>query len=151
MLQRLRGYHWWNEWGEFQEYQTQLIDSVKEDIKRLHDRVGFIAGCSKRFLARRDSDIQFKTSEAYHVSQMHDYIPPCQIEHQLLTYTKRVEDVLGKGWEFYAEGQIFQSENASFHKKLDTRPVYDAWLHDINRRHMGVNGRLSLFVVGVFN
>ena len=56
MLQRLRGYHWWNEWGEFQEYQTQLIDSVKEDIKRLHDRVGFIAGC-KRLPARRDSGV----------------------------------------------------------------------------------------------
>jgi hypothetical protein len=65
---------------------------------------------------------------------------------------KRVEDVLGKGWELYAEGQKFQSENASFHKKLDTKPVYDAsLLHDINRRDMGVNGRSSLFVVGVFN
>ena len=25
--------------GAIQEYQTQLIDSVKEDIKRLHDKV----------------------------------------------------------------------------------------------------------------
>jgi dynein heavy chain 1 len=31
-------------------------------------------------------------------------------------------------------------------KKLDTRPVYDAWLHDINRRDMGVNGRLFKIV-----
>jgi dynein heavy chain 1 len=25
--------------GAIQEYQTQLIDTVKEDIKRLHDKV----------------------------------------------------------------------------------------------------------------
>jgi dynein heavy chain 1 len=65
-----------------------------------------------------------------------------QIERQLLTYMKRVEDVLGKGWELYAEGQKLQSESSAFRKKLDTRPVYDAWLHDINRRNMGVDGRL---------
>ncbi|KAH8120488.1 cytoplasmic dynein heavy chain 1 [Phellopilus nigrolimitatus] len=100
--------------GAIQEYQTQLIDSVKEDIKRLHDKF----------------KTQYRFSEAYHMSQMRD-LPPIagaiiwarQIERQLLTYMKRVEDVFGKG-------------------NLDTRPVYDAWLHDINRRDMGVNGRL---------
>ena len=65
-----------------------------------------------------------------------------QIERQLLTYMKRVEDVLGKGWELYAEGQKLQSESTAFRKKLDTRPVFEAWLHDINRRDMAVNGRL---------
>ncbi|EPQ61281.1 dynein heavy chain protein 2 [Gloeophyllum trabeum ATCC 11539] len=119
--------------GAIQEYQTQLIDSVKEDIKRLHEKF----------------KTQYRFSEAYHMSQMRD-LPPIagaiiwarQIERQLLTYMKRVEDVLGKGWELYAEGQKLQSESAAFRKKLDTRPVYEAWLHDINRRDMGVNGRL---------
>ncbi|KAG6864894.1 hypothetical protein C0991_006509 [Blastosporella zonata] len=119
--------------GAIQEYQTQLIDSVKEDIKHLHDKF----------------KTQYRFSEAYHMSQMRD-LPPIagaiiwarQIERQLLTYMKRVEDVLGKGWELYAEGQKLQSESLAFRKKLDTRPVYDAWLHDINRRNMGVDGRL---------
>ncbi|OSX67981.1 hypothetical protein POSPLADRAFT_1176995 [Postia placenta MAD-698-R-SB12] len=119
--------------GAIQEYQTQLIDSVKEDIKRLHDKF----------------KTQYRFSEAYHMSQMRD-LPPIsgaivwarQIDRQLQAYMKRVEDVLGKGWELYAEGQKLQSESAAFRKKLDTRPVYDAWLHDINRRDMGVNGRL---------
>jgi hypothetical protein len=83
------------------------------------------------------------------MSQMRD-VPPIagaiiwarQIERQLLTYMKRVEDVLGKGWELYAEGQKLQAESAAFRRKLDTRPVFDAWLHDINRRDMGVAGRL---------
>lgn len=83
------------------------------------------------------------------MSQMRD-LPPIagaiiwarQIDRQLLTYMKRVEDVLGKGWELYAEGQRLQGDSAAFRKKLDTRPVFDAWLHDINRRNMGVDGRL---------
>jgi len=92
---------------------------------------------------------QYRYSEAYHMSQMRD-LPPIagaiiwarQIERQLLTYMKRVEDVLGKGWELYAEGQKLQSESAAFRRKLDTRTVFEAWLHDINRRDMGVTGRL---------
>ncbi|KAI0249468.1 cytoplasmic dynein heavy chain 1 [Lactifluus subvellereus] len=119
--------------GAIQEYQTQLIDSVKEDIKRLHDKF----------------KTQYRYSEAYHMSQMRD-LPPIagtiiwarQIERQLLTYMKRVEDVLGKGWELYAEGQKLQAESTAFRRKLDTRSVYEAWLHDINRRDMGVTGRL---------
>jgi hypothetical protein len=38
---------------------------------------------------------------------------------------KRVENVLGLGWEHYAEGQELQSESAAFRKKRDTRPVFD--------------------------
>jgi len=83
------------------------------------------------------------------MSQMRD-LPPIagaiiwarEIERQLSTYMKRVEDVLGKGWELYAEGQKLQTESTAFRRKLDTRPVYEAWVHDINRRDMGINGRL---------
>ncbi|KAF8870591.1 cytoplasmic dynein heavy chain 1 [Gymnopilus junonius] len=119
--------------GAIQEYQTQLIDSVKEDIKHLHEKF----------------KTQYRYSEAYHMAQMRD-LPPIagaiiwarQIERQLQTYMKRVEDVLGKGWEHYAEGQKLQSESTAFRKKLDTRPVFDAWMQDIARRHMSVDGRL---------
>lgn len=83
------------------------------------------------------------------MSQMRD-LPPIagaiiwarEIERQLSTYMKRVEDVLGKDWVLYAEGQKLQTESASFRRKLDTRPLYEGWLHDINRRDMNINGRL---------
>ncbi|KIM83063.1 hypothetical protein PILCRDRAFT_7489 [Piloderma croceum F 1598] len=82
-----------------QEYQTQLDDSVKKkDIKCLHDKF----------------KPQYRFFEAYHM-------PRCAIYHLY----QRVEDVLGKGLELYAEGQKLQSESAAFRKKLDTRPVYD--------------------------
>ncbi|KAJ2820416.1 dynein heavy chain, partial [Coemansia erecta] len=76
--------------GAIQEYQTQLISSVKDDIRRLHDTF-------KR---------HYRRSEAYTMSQLRD-VPPVsgaiiwirQIERQLDMYMRRVEDVLGTGWE----------------------------------------------------
>lgn len=119
--------------GAIQEYQTQLIDKVKDDIKKLHDKF----------------KMQYRHSDAYYMSQLRD-LPPIsgaiiwarQIERQLSTYMKRVEDVLGKGWELYAEGQKLQSESSSFRKKLDTRPIYEAWFTEITRRELAVSGPL---------
>ncbi|KAJ2909005.1 dynein heavy chain, partial [Coemansia aciculifera] len=76
--------------GAIQEYQTQLINSVKDDIRRLHDTF-------KR---------SYRRSEASTMSQLRD-LPPVsgaivwirQIERQLDMYMRRVEDVLGRGWE----------------------------------------------------
>lgn len=66
-----------------------------------------------------------------------------QIERQLLTYMKRVEDVLGRGWESYAEGHKLQVESASFRAKLDTRPLYEAWVAELTKRgNLTINGRL---------
>ncbi|CED84986.1 dynein heavy chain cytosolic [Phaffia rhodozyma] len=119
--------------GAIQEYQTQLIESVKDDIKRLHQKF----------------TTNYRHSEAFYMSQMRD-LPPVagaiiwarQIERQLAAYMQRVEDVLGKGWELYAEGQRLQSESASFRKKLDTNPLYEAWKMDIIARELKINGRL---------
>jgi len=119
--------------GAIQEYQTTLIESVKEDITSLH-------------LKFRSS---YKNSQSYQMSQLRDISPIAgaiiwakQIERQLNTYMKRVEDVLGKGWELYAEGAKLASESTSFKRKLDTRPIYEAWLHEIDRRDMRIEGRL---------
>ncbi|KAJ3101821.1 hypothetical protein HDU97_001047 [Phlyctochytrium planicorne] len=119
--------------GAIQEYQTQLIENVKDDIKKLHDKF----------------KMQYRNSEAYHMSQVRD-LPPVsgaiiwakQIEHQLGLYMKRVEDVLGKGWELYAEGQKLQSESNAFRKKLETRPICDQWLAEITKRDLNVSGRI---------
>ncbi|KAI8447648.1 dynein heavy chain, N-terminal region 1-domain-containing protein [Phakopsora pachyrhizi] len=87
--------------GAIQEYQTQVIDSVKEDIGRPHDKF------------------------SYPMSQLRD-IPSIagaiiwakQIERPLLTYMKRVKDVLGRGWENYAEGSRLATDSNSFFKNL---------------------------------
>ncbi|KAI9017153.1 dynein heavy chain [Gaertneriomyces semiglobifer] len=119
--------------GAIQEYQAQLIESVKEDIRRLQDKFR----------------IQYRNSEAFIFSSARD-VPPVagaitwarQIEHQLGLYMKRVEDVLGTDWGLHAEGQKLQIESSSFKKKLETRPMFDAWVADIMKKDLAVSGRI---------
>jgi dynein heavy chain 1 len=119
--------------GAIQGYQVQLIDSVKEDIKELH----------LKFTS------SYRESEAFHMAQLRD-IPPVagaiiwarQIERQLDADMKRVEDVLGKGWELYAEGEKLEAESTSFRRKLNTQPIYEAWVQDTTRREPKLGGRL---------
>jgi dynein heavy chain 1 len=119
--------------GAIQEYQTQLIESVKEDVKKLQEKFR----------------LQYTSSEAYHMSQVRD-IPPVsgaiswakQIERQLDMYTTHVEDVLGRGWENYAEGQKLSNEFSSFRKKLDTRVIFDKWVNDTLQRGLRIGGNI---------
>lgn len=66
-----------------------------------------------------------------------------QIERQLDTYMKRVEAVLGKGWQFYADGQKLHADSVAFRQKLDTTPIYEAWLSSIAKRNLEVGGFCS--------
>lgn len=119
--------------GAITEYQTQLIDNVKRDISSLHERF----------------KQQYGHSEAHAMAQLRD-LPPVsgaiiwarQIERQLDGYMKRVEDVLGNDWALHSEGQKLQSESNLFRKKLDTRPIFEAWLHDVQRKQVSISGRL---------
>ncbi|KAL7751554.1 dynein heavy chain [Sorochytrium milnesiophthora] len=119
--------------GAIQEYQTQLIESVKDDIRKLQDKF----------------KQQYRLSEAHAMSSARD-IPPItgaiawarQIERQLSLYMRHVEDVLGKGWEMYAEGQRLSADSAVFRKKLDARPIFENWLQDISKRDLSVTGRI---------
>lgn len=119
--------------GAITEYQTQLIDNVKRDISSLHERF----------------KQQYGHSESHAMAQLRD-LPPVsgaiiwarQIERQLDGYMKRVEDVLGHDWALHSEGQKLQSESSLFRKKLDTRPIFEAWLHDVQAKQISISGRL---------
>lgn len=119
--------------GAISEYQTQLIDNVKQDISSLHERF----------------KNQYGHSEAHAMAQLRD-LPPVsgaviwarQIERQLDGYMRKVEDILGKDWNLHTEGQKLQSESNMFRKKLETRPIYEAWLKEVQRRNLSISGRL---------
>ena len=119
--------------GAIAEYQTQLIDNVKQAIHALHERFKH----------------QYGHSEAHAMAQLRD-LPPVsgaiiwarQIERQLDNYMKKVEDVLGADWAMHAEGQRLQNESDLFRKKLDTRPIFEAWLHDVQRKNISISGLL---------
>ncbi|MCJ1472503.1 hypothetical protein MMC13_001151 [Lambiella insularis] len=119
--------------GAISEYQKELIDKVKLDITALHARF----------------KQQYGHSEAHMMAQLRDLpavsgaiIWARQIERQLDGYLKKVEDVLGKDWTLHSEGQKLHVEGANFRKKLDTRPVFESWLHEVNRRRISIAGRL---------
>ncbi|KAF2458872.1 dynein heavy chain [Lineolata rhizophorae] len=115
------------------EYQTQLIDNVKRDISALHERF----------------KQQYGHSEAHAMAQLRD-LPPVsgaiiwarQIERRHDGYMSKVEDILGKDWMLHTEGQKLQNESNMFKKKLDTRPIYQSWLTEVNRRDLSISGRL---------
>ena len=119
--------------GAISEYQLQLIDNVKHDIATLHERF----------------KQQYGNSEAHMMAQIRD-IPSVsgaiiwarQIERQLDGYLRKVEDVLGRDWTLHTEGQKLQTEGANFRKKLDTRPIFESWLHEVTRRKVAIVGRL---------
>ncbi|UPX18708.1 dynein heavy chain [Ascochyta rabiei] len=121
--------------GAISEYQTQLIESVKQDIQALHERF-------KR---------QYANSEAHAMAQLRDFPPVSgaviwarQIEIQLEKYMGKVEDILGKDWVLHAEGQKLQAESNMFKKKLDTRPIFESWLQAVARNKLSISGRLFL-------
>ncbi|EAT84014.2 hypothetical protein SNOG_08846 [Parastagonospora nodorum SN15] len=116
--------------GAISEYQSQLIENVKQDISALHERF-------KR---------QYGNSEAHAMAQLRDFPPVSgaviwarQIETQLENYMGKVEDILGKDWALHSE-----AESSMFKKKLDTRPIFESWLQEVARRKLSISGRLFL-------
>ncbi|KAH7972499.1 hypothetical protein HPB52_012721 [Rhipicephalus sanguineus] len=119
--------------GAIREYQTQLMQRVKDDIEALHEKF----------------KVQYTQSKACLMSKERD-LPPVagsiiwakQIDRQLSVYMKRVEDVLGKGWENHVEGQKLKSDADSFRAKLSTQPIFDEWSRLVQQRQLGVTGRI---------
>nr|QVD39637.1 Dynein heavy chain, cytoplasmic [Schistocerca gregaria] len=119
--------------GAIREYQTQLIQRVKDDIEALHEKF----------------KVQYPQSKACHMSMVRD-LPPVsgsiiwakQIDRQLTAYLRRVEDVLGKGWENHIEGQTLKADGDSFRVKLNTQEIFDEWARKVQLRNLGVGGRI---------
>uniref|UniRef100_A0A5K3FEA9 Dynein heavy chain, cytoplasmic n=2 Tax=Mesocestoides corti TaxID=53468 RepID=A0A5K3FEA9_MESCO len=119
--------------GAIREYQTQLINRVREDIEALHEKF-------KK---------QYRYSRAYRLSKLRD-IPPVagsiiwarQIEERLNTYLRRVEDVLGKGWEHHREGQNLKTNGEDFKSKLNTNAIFDDWCRKVQQTQINVTRRI---------
>jgi len=54
-----------------------------------------------------------------------------QIERQLNAYMRRVEDVLGKGWEQHVDGQKLKADGESFRLKLNTNELFEDWARKV--------------------
>lgn len=119
--------------GAIREYQTQLIQRVKDDIEALHGKF----------------KIQYSQGKSCRMSVVRDFPPVAgsiiwarQIDNQLTMYLKRVEDVLGKGWETHIEGQKLKADGDSFRAKLSTSEVFQDWARNVQERNVGIMGRI---------
>ncbi|XP_076442165.1 cytoplasmic dynein 1 heavy chain 1-like isoform X5 [Babylonia areolata] len=118
--------------GAIREYQTQLIQRVKDDIESLHEKF----------------KVQYPQSKSCRMSRGHDFPPVSgsiiwarQIERQLNAYMRRVEDVLGKGWETHVEGQKLKADGDSFRMKLNTQELFDDWTRKVQNKQLSVTGK----------
>ena len=55
---------------------------------------------------------------------------------------RRVEDVLGKGWENHVEGQKLKADGDSFRIKLNTQELFEDWSRKVSQKQLGVSGRI---------
>lgn len=116
--------------GAIREYQTQLIQRVKDDIETLHENF-------------KVKSIHYHQSETARMCKVRD-IPPTagliiwtkQIERQLSVYMKRVGDILGEGWEEHLEGQKLSQDAEKFRLKLDTSAIFKEWIENVAQRHL---------------
>ena len=119
--------------GAIREYQTQLIQRVKDDIESLHEKF----------------KQQYIHSKANRISRSND-LPPTsgsiiwakQIEKQLNTYLRRVEHVLGKSWEQHVEGQRLKQDGDNFRSKLNTQPLFEEWTKNVQQKNHGLTGKI---------
>lgn len=51
---------------------------------------------------------------------------------------RRVEDVLGKGWENHVEGQRLKADGDSFRQKLNTQELFDDWSRKVGSLHVNL-------------
>jgi len=99
-------------------YRITLVKNVREDVKRLQDKFRF----------------RYEESQEKTMADLRG-IPPLsgriiwarQIENQLSRLMKRMEDVLGHGWEEHFEGKQLKEVCDELRKYLDTEQLYKAW------------------------
>ncbi|CAJ0934537.1 unnamed protein product, partial [Mesorhabditis belari] len=122
--------------GAIRAYQTQLIDKVKESITELQE----IFAAKKNDQRHHDQltslfDIQPLSARITFVRN---------IENKLNDLMKKVEYVLGKGWENHVEGQQLKKESDNFGKKLDVQPMLDEWIKQMHEKTISASARLFL-------
>ncbi|VBB28797.1 unnamed protein product, partial [Acanthocheilonema viteae] len=120
--------------GAIREYQTQLIQRVKEDIDKLQTRFkNFNEADNARIL--RAIDIPPVAASILWIRQ---------INSKLTQYMKRIEDVLGRGWENHVDGRQLKLEGDNFRQKLNTQHIFDDWVARVQAKNISLTGRIFI-------
>ncbi len=102
-------------------FRTVLLRNVRDDIKKLETKFKF----------RYDDSNEKKASDARDIPPLAGRIIWArQIDNQLTTIMKRMEDVLGVGWEDHFEGKELKEICTELRNYLDTDKLYSDWLSE---------------------
>ena len=100
-------------------YRSVLVKSVREDVRKLQEKF----------------KLKYDESHERILADLRD-IPPLsgriiwarQIENQLVASMKRIQDVLGIGWEDQPEGKSLKEVCDELRSYLDVSQIYEEWL-----------------------
>ncbi|CAB3408082.1 unnamed protein product [Caenorhabditis bovis] len=120
--------------GAIYEYQTRLINRVKDDINQLQERFTKARG-EKRVKIMQTSGIPPFSAKIIWIKQF---------ERQLQLYMKRVEDVLGKQWENHVDGRQLKADGDNFKAKLNTQPMFDEWVEKVQAQNYQLPSKIML-------
>eukprot|EP01041_Mallomonas_annulata_P000303 gene303-544_t len=99
-------------------FRTALVKSVREDVKRLQEK----------FRLRYDESQERVTADIRDIPPLSGRIIWArQIENQLSTLMKRMEDVLGAGWQDHFEGKQLKEVCDELRNYLDTEQLIKDW------------------------
>lgn len=100
-------------------FRTNLVKNVREDVKRLQEK----------FRLRYDESLERATADLRDIPPLSGRIIWArQIENQLSTLMKRMEDILGQGWEDHPEGKQLKEVCDELKGYLETDQLYNDWL-----------------------
>lgn len=100
-------------------FRTLLVKNVREDVRRLQDK----------FKMRYADSFERVTADLRDIPPLSGQIIWArQIENQLATLMRRIQDVLGTGWEDHLEGKQLKEVCDELRGYLDTSQIYEEWL-----------------------
>ncbi|SBT70312.1 dynein heavy chain, putative [Plasmodium malariae] len=108
--------------GAIQEYQNSLIQIVVDDLRKLQMIYinGYIKSDSEKVSTIRDIPLVAGS-----------IIWAKQIERKLEDSVKRIENVLGRGWEQHSEGKNLRQSIDNFKNLLSQNKTFEKWLKNI--------------------
>lgn len=123
-------------------FRATLMKSVREDVKRLQDK----------FRLRYDDSQEKVTANLRDIPPLSGRIIWArQIENQLQTLMKRIQDVLGVGWEDHLEGRQLKEVCDELRSYLDTNQIYETWLQDQLKSEQNKYSKIKDFLILVEN
>jgi dynein heavy chain 1 len=126
--------------GAIQEYQNQILSSIKKDIKNFRDR----------FLVKYGSSEVCKMYKVKNFPSLSGLLTWYrQLERKLQVYLDRVQAVLGAGWEKHVAGKQLKQQIEPIAKHLEemTQSHYQNWVNEMTKVQLFTKSGIRIFKI----